>query len=68
MNVTKGFNRAERLIVMLYYTEDLTMKEIGKTLDLSESRVSKMHASIVDRLKALFGHRREEFELEGLVA
>lgn len=50
--VTKGLSRAERLIVMLYYYEDMTMKEIGATLDLSESRVSQMHTSILARLKA----------------
>ena len=38
--VTKGLNRNERLIIILYYYEELTMKEIGATLDLSESRVS----------------------------
>jgi RNA polymerase sigma factor for flagellar operon FliA len=41
--VTKGLNRNERLIIILYYYEELTMKEIGATLDLSESRVSQMH-------------------------
>ena len=59
--VTKGLNRNERLIIILYYYEELTMKEIGKTLDLSESRVSQMHSAIVDRLKAQLGRRRPEF-------
>ena len=49
--VTKGLNRNERLIIILYYYEELTMKEIGSTLGLSESRVSQMHSSIVARLK-----------------
>ena len=38
--VTRGLSRAERLILILYYYEEMTMKEIGLTLDLSESRVS----------------------------
>ena len=50
--VTKGLNRNERLIIILYYYEELTMKEIGATLDLSESRVSQMHSSIVQRLQS----------------
>ena len=50
--VTRGLNRAERLIMVLYYYEEMTMKEIGATLDLSESRVSQMHSSIMNRLKA----------------
>ena len=43
--------RAERLIVVLYYYEQMTMKEIGATLDLSESRVSQMHSAIIERLR-----------------
>jgi RNA polymerase sigma factor for flagellar operon FliA len=59
--VTKGLNRNERLIIILYYYEELTMKEIGATLDLSESRVSQMHTSIVNRLQQQLGYRRVEF-------
>ena len=60
--LTKGLSRAERLIVVLYYYEEMTMKEIGATLDLSESRVSQMHSSILQRLKAQMQHRSREFE------
>ncbi len=59
--VTKGLNRNERLIIILYYYEELTMKEIGSTLGLSESRVSQMHSSIVARLKDQLRRRRPEF-------
>jgi RNA polymerase sigma factor FliA len=59
--VTKGLNRNERLIIILYYYEELTMKEIGNTLGLSESRVSQMHSSIVARLKDQLQRRRPEF-------
>lgn len=59
--VTKGLNRNERLIIILYYYEELTMKEIGSTLGLSESRVSQMHSSIVARLKDQLKQRRPEF-------
>jgi RNA polymerase sigma factor for flagellar operon FliA len=59
--VTKGLNRNERLIIILYYYEELTMKEIGATLDLSESRVSQMHSSIVQRLQNQLHQRRPEF-------
>ena len=60
--ITKGLSRAERLIVVLYYYEGMTMKEIGQTLDLSESRVSQMHSSILQRLKAQMQHRMRELE------
>ncbi|QDU41108.1 RNA polymerase sigma factor FliA [Maioricimonas rarisocia] len=59
--VTRGLNRNERLIIILYYYEELTMKEIGQTLGLSESRVSQMHSSIVARLKDQLRRRRPEF-------
>lgn len=62
--LTKGLTRAERLIVVLYYYEEMTMKEIGATLDLSESRVSQMHSSIVARLKAQMNSRKKEFSIE----
>jgi RNA polymerase sigma factor for flagellar operon FliA len=59
--VTRGLNRNERLIIILYYYEEMTMKEIGATLDLSESRVSQMHSSIITRLQGLLSQRRPEF-------
>src|SRR5262245_9948801 len=59
--VTRGLNRNERLIVILYYYEEMTMKEIGATLNLSESRVSQMHSSIVARLQAHLSKRKGEF-------
>jgi RNA polymerase sigma factor FliA len=58
--MTRGLSRAERLIIVLYYFEEMTMKEIGATLDLSESRVSQMHSSILARLKAQISDRRRE--------
>lgn len=56
--LTTGLTRGERLIVILYYYEEMTMKEIGAVLDLSESRVSQMHSSIIDRLKAQMTRKR----------
>lgn len=48
----------ERLQVLLslYYYEELTMKEIGQVLDLSESRVSQLHARAMRRLQAALEH------------
>jgi RNA polymerase sigma factor for flagellar operon FliA len=40
----------------------MTMKEIGLTLDLSESRVSQMHSSIIARLKGILEDRKRDFE------
>ncbi|HEV8290947.1 MAG TPA: FliA/WhiG family RNA polymerase sigma factor [Tepidisphaeraceae bacterium] len=53
--LTHGLSRAEQLIIMLYYFEGMTMKEIGATLDLSESRVSQMHSTILGRIQKELG-------------
>jgi RNA polymerase sigma factor FliA len=58
--LTKGLSKNERLILILYYYEEMTMKEIGATLDLSESRVSQMHSAILDRLRITLDGRRED--------
>ena len=60
--ITKGLSRAERLIMLLYYWENLTMREIGATLDLSESRVSQMHTSILLRLKVQLDTKKSLIE------
>jgi RNA polymerase sigma factor for flagellar operon FliA len=49
----------ERMVLTLYYYEELTMKEIGLTLGVVESRVSQIHSSTVVRLRAtLQGFRK----------
>lgn len=42
----------ERLVITLYYYEGLTLKEIGKVLGVSESRISQIHTKAVLRLRA----------------
>ncbi len=61
--MTRGLSRAERLIVLLYYFEEMTMKEIGETLDLSESRVSQMHSAVLDRLRHQLDKRQKELRV-----
>lgn len=48
----------ERLVLTLYYYEELTMKEIGLTLGVVESRVSQIHSSAVVRLRAALASLR----------
>lgn len=50
----------EKLVISLYYWDELTMKEIGNVLDITESRVSQIHS------QAIF-HLRGKLENEGLV-
>ncbi len=63
-HLTKGLAREERLVLLLYYFEEMTMAEIGSVLDLSESRVSQIHKEILQRLRQRFGNSLcEELEL-----
>lgn len=48
----------ERLVLTLYYYEELTMKEIGLTLGVVESRVSQIHSSAVLRLRTALANLR----------
>lgn len=41
----------EKLVITLYYFEELTMKEIGEVLGISESRVSQIHSETVKKLR-----------------
>ena len=42
----------EKTVLVLYYYEDLTLKEIGKVLEVTESRVSQLHTKAMLRLRA----------------
>jgi RNA polymerase sigma factor for flagellar operon FliA len=42
----------ERLVLTLYYFEELTMREIGRVLEVSESRISQIHTSAILRMRA----------------
>jgi RNA polymerase sigma factor for flagellar operon FliA len=45
-------NENERLVITLYYYEKLTLKEIGKVLEISESRVSQIHSKAILKLRS----------------
>lgn len=49
----------ERKVVVLYYYEDLTLKEISKVLEVSESRVSQLHTKALQKLKKHLGNQIE---------
>jgi RNA polymerase sigma factor for flagellar operon FliA len=49
--VHRDLSRKETLILFLYYYDGLTMREIGRLLNLSESRVCQLHARILERLR-----------------
>jgi RNA polymerase sigma factor for flagellar operon FliA len=52
----------EKLVIALYYFEELTLKEIGEVMSISESRVSQIHTKAVIKLRGMI---REKFALSG---
>lgn len=49
--VIESLSERERMVTTLYYYEEMTMKEIGKILGITESRVCQMHGAVLLKLK-----------------
>lgn len=49
----QNLEEREQMVLSLYYNEELTFKEIGKVLDITESRVCQLHARAIISLKAM---------------
>ncbi len=58
--VYRALTPKERQVVVLYYFEQITMREIGRILGLSESRVCQIHARVLRRLRERMESMREE--------
>lgn len=58
----RGMGKVDRLVLLLYYCDGLTMKQIGASVRLSESRVSQLHSELITRLRSK-GHPDEWPEL-----
>ena len=56
----KRLPERERTIMVLYYHENMTLKEIGDTINISQSRVSQLHAQAIMKLKNLLSENRTE--------
>ena len=51
----------EKKVILLYYYEDLTLKEISNVLEVSESRVSQLHTRALQKMKTKMGDYMEIF-------
>lgn len=51
LTVTNSLSKKEKLIIIMYYYEGLTMREIGNILNLTESRVCQIHSNVMSKLK-----------------
>jgi len=63
-NAIDGLEEKEKVIINMYYFEELTLKEIGKVLGVSESRVSQLHTRGLIKLKNKLGRLKKDL-LEG---
>ncbi len=51
ISAVNSLNEKEKIVISLYYYEELTLKEIGGVIGVSESRVSQIHSRILGKLK-----------------
>ncbi len=58
----------ERVIMVLYYQENMTLKEIGETINMSESRVCQLHAQGIMKLKNFLSESRSARMRQSIVA
>ncbi|MBQ2644043.1 FliA/WhiG family RNA polymerase sigma factor [bacterium] len=59
----KSLPERERMIMVLYYQKNMTLKEIGETIEISESRVCQIHAQAIMKLKnILSGKKTTKFQ------
>lgn len=58
----------ERIIMVLYYQENMTLKEIGATINMSESRVCQLHAQSIMKLKNILSESRASRLNQSIVA
>lgn len=57
INSISNLTEQEKLVIALYYYEELTLREIGETMNISESRVSQIHTKSVGKLRHMVRER-----------
>lgn len=55
--VLNGFDEREQIIIQLYYFEELTLKEISEIVNITESRISQIHKTVIRRIRDAVGGR-----------
>lgn len=53
--IISGYKEREQMIIQLYYFEELTLKEISEMLGITESRISQIHKSVIEKIKESVG-------------
>jgi len=54
-SILNSYNEREQLIIQFYYFEELTLKEISEILNITESRISQIHKSVLQKIKESVG-------------
>jgi len=54
-NILSSYKEREQMIIQLYYFEELTLKEISSVLEITESRISQIHKSVIQKIKESIG-------------
>ena len=60
VNYIQDLNKKHRLVMSLYYYEELTFREIGKVLNLTESRVCQIHSKVIKDLRKVLDKQDNE--------
>lgn len=58
--VSKNLSPTERIVILSYYFKEQNMKEIGRSLGITESRVSQLHSQALSRLKRKLSRRKTD--------
>jgi RNA polymerase sigma factor for flagellar operon FliA len=53
--ILSTYSEREQMVIQLYYFEELTLKEISAILDITESRISQIHKSVILKIKESVG-------------
>jgi RNA polymerase sigma factor FliA len=56
-SVLMSFDDRDQVIIQLYYFEELTLKEISEIVNITESRISQIHKSVIRRIRDAVGAR-----------
>ena len=58
-NQEKIIKLLEKKVILLYYYEELTLKEISEILQVSESRISQLHTKAIQKMRLIMGDYME---------
>ena len=61
LEVLETLTEKEKKVIMLYYYEDMTLKEISNVMEVSESRISQLHSKALIKMKQKLGNNMQMF-------